>query len=106
MALLGVDAERIDRLFSLRRRFKWHSIQYELLRDIATSLPAERPIQDPDLAERFIGFFDHVRNPGFKPDVFTEVRVQRLELGLLWDRGFVSDGRTIDWPSAIDAVAA
>jgi hypothetical protein len=106
MALLAMDAGRTERLLSLRRPFKWHRIEHELLKDIATSLAAARPITDPSLAQRFMGFFDRVRDPAFKPDVFTEVRVQRLELGLLWDSGFVSDGQTINWSRAIDAVAA
>jgi len=105
MALLGMDTARTEKLLASRRRFKWHRIEYELLKDIATRLVTDRPL-DAGLAERFKGFFDRVRDPAFKPEVFAEAKIQRLEIGLLWDRGFVSDDQTIDWSRAIDAVAA
>lgn len=106
MALLGMEGVRTEKLLRGRRRFKWHKVEQELLKDLAPGLVAGRLVEDASVVERFRSFFDRVRDPTFKPEVFAEVKVQRLELGLLWDRGFVGDGQAIDWPRAIDAVAA
>ncbi len=57
------------------------------------------------MRRRFEEYFDYIRDPQLKTDLFLERDVLRLELGALRDKYFVSPDGRIDWPRVVEAVS-
>jgi hypothetical protein len=103
LALLGADGDRVQRLLSRRRAFRWRAEQHELVKAL---LPLLRtPAREEALQARFDTYFDQVRDPNFKPEGYMPLDVLRLELSLLRDKYLISSEQQIDWQRTIEAVA-
>jgi hypothetical protein len=103
LALLASDRERVQRLLTRRRAFRWRPEEHDLWTSL---LPLnETRARDEALEARFKMYFDRIRDPNFKPEGFMQRDFVRLELGMLWDKYFVSPDRQIDWQRTIDAIA-
>jgi hypothetical protein len=103
LALIGGDRARAKGLLEERRSFRWQREEAALLMGLA-SAPGV-PLKDARLQERFEAFFDLVRNPHYKSEVFCESQVLRIELGMLRDKYLISPDGTIDWPRTVAAIS-
>jgi hypothetical protein len=102
-ALIGGDEARARSLLEKRRSFRWHAVQAALLKGLSAG--AGVPLTGAPLQERFEDFFDVVRDPHFKPEVYSEPAVLRLDMGLLHDKYFISPDGKIDWPRTVAAIS-
>ncbi len=105
LALLADSADVVERLSRLRRPTRAHREQHELLTELAAAVSANERIQDKTYQTRFDTFFDLARHPEYDPAEYSDIRVLRLDLGLLRDKFLVSPDGEIDWQRAIDAIA-
>jgi len=113
VALVAGDAETVQRLLTRRRVFRWFPEQDELFRGLLPLLQTSTA-PDADFQARFKAYFDCVRDPNYKPqmqvrtgiyDVYVRRGVLRLEMGILYEKYFLSPDRTINWQRTIDAIA-
>jgi len=104
MALIAGDVKRAQELLKKKKRFSGHSEQHHLLQELAERDQSFK--EDKVLFEEFESFFDTVRDPHYKPQVFSETAILRLEIGLLWDKYVTSDDGQIDWRRAIRTIAS
>jgi hypothetical protein len=113
LALVAGDAETVQRLLTRRRVFRWFPEQDDLFRGLLHLLQTSAP-PDESFQDRFKVYFDRVRDPKYKPqvqmnsgifDVYVRRDMLRLEIGILYDKYFLSPTKTIDWQQTIDAIA-
>lgn len=102
LALLSGDLKRTQELLSTRRSFKWHATEHDLLRRM---LATNRPPGAVTL-EEVDQYFDVIRDPDFKPKVFMDLEIARVEWAAIRDRYFISPDGQVDWNRAIAAIAA
>lgn len=105
LLLIAGDIEKAAELIKIRRKFKWHGEQAEILRRIISC--AVFPIHDDALLASFDAIFDPLRPrfPVGKIKAFTHTEMTRIELGAIRDKYFVSPNREIDWDRTIDAIS-
>lgn len=99
LTLIVGDSERAQALFKTRRGFKYHEEEHGLLRDLAAGH------RDEAVQRRFETYFDRLRNPDFRPEVFLEPNYVRLEFALL-EALFFGPGEPVDWLQAARSVAS
>jgi len=104
LAIIAGDWERSERLLKIRKSFKWHQRQFELLKRLVEEF-CLRHVDDPDYLASFDEYFDYVRDPNLNPDVFMEKHILGLELGIIRDKYLVSPDLSIDWKRIISAVS-
>lgn len=99
------DIERVRKLLSTKKSFKYHQGEHFLLTQLAKDPQPPPPMGDLIFLESFDRFFDTVRDPDFKPPVFLETDIVRLELGAIRYKYYDSPDATIDWKRVIDEVS-
>ena len=104
MLLIADDLEGARELLKTKRKFKWHTEEHELLKTIVCEAELNIPIENEELYQRVIAFFDRIRDPDFKPDVFFPKDLGRFEWGVLLHKYFV-DSERINWQDVIDSVS-
>ncbi len=104
MALIAGNIKRASELLKTRRSFKWHAEEHTLLKAITSEFEKGIPIANVELHQRVVAFFDRIRDPGFKPDIFFPKDMGRLEWGVLSHKYFTA-GDDIDWPAVIDSIS-
>ena len=87
------DHALVARLLATRRTFKWHSVEHQLLKRIASG---ERSSL---LADELHILLDRLRNPDLRSSVFIEIEPVILELAVLHEACFGS-GMPVDWTYA------
>lgn len=105
-ALIAGDVDRAARLLKTKKSFKWHATEHGLLQRVATAAPQKQPIRDPKLFDDYDNFFDQIRDPASKPNVFTELHILRFELGVIRFKYFMSKSGEIDWPTVIESISS
>ena len=100
LALLGNDGEILARLFKRRRVMRWHAEEYALLRSLA-----DGPQRDSPLLANFDAYFDRIRDPKYKPEVYLRLKVLRPELAALRDKYFVSSDGPVDFQRVVGAIS-
>jgi hypothetical protein len=100
LALLADTVAKAREMLASRRRVKWHGEEAAILSGLA-----KLGILEGSLLRDFESYFDIVRAPDYKADVFRETDILRFELGALWTRFSVEGPGTIDWGMAIDLVS-
>ncbi len=104
IALIAGDLNYAKELLATKRKFKWHAEEHQLLLEIAHEAEEGIPINNLDLRDRVDRFFDLIRDPDFKPDVFFPTDMGRFEWGVLVYKYFVGRNR-IDWPAVINLIS-
>lgn len=100
MAILAQQFDRASHLLSLKRKFKWHSAEHDLLSRITN--PGS--MTESEVLAQIMNFLNAVRNPKFRPKVFTESEILRLDISAISLRCSPSP-REIDWNEAISRIA-
>jgi hypothetical protein len=107
-ALLGGDATDARQLLATKKRFNWHAEEHDLLTRLAGDA-VELPLPHARRAELLPvmdGYFDKIRDPNYKPQVFLQVHSLRLDLALLRDKYLISPDGRVDGRRAVEAIAA
>lgn len=91
LALILGDLEAFDRLLPFRLPFNCHSEEYKLLCELRRALAGSARVEGV-VANDFQSYFDRVRDPDYRPDIFTEVDILRLELGIIYCEYIDSSG--------------
>jgi len=104
LLLIAGDISRASELLRIRKKFKWHGEQAEVLRRLVAC--TSRPVNDLALLAKFDAVFDPLR-PHFpiNQNAYTDFRKTRIELGAIRDKYFVSPHGSINWNRTIDAIA-
>lgn len=103
LALVAGDQALAAEQLGTRKSFKWHSQEHAILKRIATAAPAT--LARDDLAA-LDAYFDVIRDPGFKADVYHETHIVRLEMSIIRYRYFVSKDGSIDWNRVLEQIRA
>ena len=104
MSLIAGDIKQAQQLLATKRKFKWHTEEHGLLLDITREVQFGIPIQNLEMHNRVVAFFDRIRDPDFKPDVFFPKDMGRFEWGVLIEKYFTL-GIEIDWQRVIDGIS-
>jgi hypothetical protein len=85
---------------------EWHQKEADLLAVIAREAVVAQPVRNDKLLQRLDRIFDKVRSPRWHgpAKVFNEPDEQRLELGVIRYKYFVSKDRSIDWDAVIESI--
>lgn len=83
LALIAGEFNRFAELLPFRWPIKWHKQEAKFLLDMHKQLSIGEPVSQ-QVADRFVAYFEQVRAPDYKPDIFTETPILRFELGLLY----------------------
>lgn len=105
LALLGGDPEMPARLFKRRRVIRWHAEEYALLKGLADSPQPPPPQPDLPLLVRFDAYFERIRDPKYKSEVYQQTDVLRPELAALRDKYFVSPDGRVDFQRVVQAIS-
>jgi hypothetical protein len=101
-ALIGGDQQLAACQIRTRRRFKWHPQRHRLLLRIAS---ATTPLTADDLAE-FDAYFDPLRHPGFKSEIYLNVGMARLEMSVLRSMYYIRPGEPLSWDHVLEQIRA
>jgi hypothetical protein len=104
MAIITGDQRRARKLLETKGSFKWHAEEHKLLIGILDECNYGLPIRNQQLFARVRSFFDRIRDPNFKPDIFMELDEARLEWGALINR-FFETGEAINWDRVVELVS-
>jgi len=104
LLLIAGDTEQAEELLRIRKKFKWHGVQSQVLKAIAAS--STFPIMDSSLLAQFDAIFDLLRPP-YPGNLsgFTHSHMTRIELGAIRDKYFVSPDGEINWDRTVDAIS-
>jgi len=107
LALVAGDLNHACRLLDTRKSFKWHFEEFEILKGIADGLAQKMGEKDRVIMLALLdSYFNKIRDPNFKPDVYMEAQILRLELGAIRDKYFISGDGVINWQRVIEAISA
>jgi hypothetical protein len=107
LALVAGDQEQARQLMKTRKSFRWHFEEFEILRGIIGTIDEGIPEKGRVIMQALLeAYFNKIRDPHLKPDVFMETDILRLELGAIRDKYFVSPDGIISWPRVIEALSA
>jgi hypothetical protein len=104
LALIVGDLDLFERLLPFRYKIKLHREEAELLLQLKNLLrKGEQPLPR-DYCERFTQYFERIRNPEFKSDIYMETDLLRFELGVLYCQ-YVATDVPFSWPRVIAEVS-
>lgn len=104
MSLISGDLKRAKEVLSIKRSMKWHAEEFQLLKELVAEAQTELPVHNSSLRARVKKFFDRVRDPEYKPNVFMDLPILRLEWGALINKYFET-GSHINWSRVIELIA-
>jgi hypothetical protein len=102
--LIAGDVANAADLLRIRKKFKWHDEQKEVLQRVVSCTIL--PIDDRALLTSFDAVFDPFR-PRYPvgQKAYSDTRKTRIDLGAIRDKYFVSPTGEIDWDRTIDAIS-
>lgn len=103
IALIIGDFDRFGELLPFRYPIKWHQEESRVLIEMHESLCANNSLP-PGLVEQFVAYFERVRHPEFKPDIYFNKEVLRFELGVLYCK-YVATEEPFSWPRVIEEIS-
>jgi hypothetical protein len=103
---LAGAVDNAERLLAIRKAFKWHKDEQQILKAVLRS--HQDTAVSADHLSGFDGYFDLTRNPGFKPRVFVEAMILPFELSILCQLYLTAASTTaeIHWDRVVEAVRA
>ena len=105
LALIAQDPARALDLIKSRRSFKWHEEESSSLREIARVAAGERAALAAEAIQQFDAYFDRVRDPDHKSDVYIEHGILRFELAVIREMYLEERAGALNWERAAKAVA-
>lgn len=103
LALIVGDFDCFATLLPFRWPVKWHHEESGILVEINRCL-AEGQSIPPELSSRFLAYFEQVRSPEFRPDIYTETDILRFELGILYSQ-YIDPSEPLTPQRVIDVVS-
>ncbi|WNG47962.1 hypothetical protein F0U60_30335 [Archangium minus] len=100
LCLIAGDLGRARELLTTKKSFKWHEEEHRLWKQWV-----DGPRTRKDGWVEFDAYFDRLRDPNLKTDIFLEKGVLRLELGVLRHR-FLEGDESGGWPRVFDMIVA
>jgi hypothetical protein len=104
LALIVGDLDLFERLLPFRYKIKLHREEAELLLQLKNLLRKREQPLPRDYCERFTQYYERIRNPEFKSDIYMETDLLRFELGVLYCQ-YVATDVPFSWPRVIAEVS-
>lgn len=108
VALLGGDMDHARRMLHTEKSFNWHAEEHVILKLLVENMVGTTLAESyrTALLPVFDAYFDRIRDPFFKPVVFLQVQMLRIEFAFLRDKYLISADGQIDRTRVLGSIAA
>jgi hypothetical protein len=104
LALILGDLDLFEQLLPFRYKIKFHREEGELLLQLKNLLRKGVQPLPRDYCERFTTYFECIRDPQLKPDIYMETDLLRFELGVLYCQ-YIAVDEPFSWPRVIAEIS-